>query len=199
MPKPQSLIDCPRCQQIKDDGARCGSPALRGKKLCKYHDRQRRTFPHRACYRKSEFCRRADFFNVQTPDDVMRALNQVMNAILMNQLSDGEARSIIFALQLASEFAPHTTAAKTMPRVPHPFAQRKGGSVDFPNIGALPPSRLFDPSDQFPITAPSQRPKSLDDMFAMVPGGCDDLKAMLTPDHITSLNDLFEKNQRTER
>ncbi len=198
MPNADSLINSPRCQQIKDNGVRCGAPALRGKKFCNYHDRQRRTFPHRACYHKSDFCRRADFFNVQTPDDVMRALNQVMNAILTRQLSDGEAGSIIFALQTASLFAPHTTAAKTMPRVPHPFAQRKGGSVDLPNVETLPPSPFFAPPDPVALHS-TDLPAPIEKMFATVPGGCDDLRAMLTPDDIAYLNDLFDKNQRAER
>ncbi len=170
VPNADSLINCPRCQQIKDNGVRCGAPALRGKKLCNYHDRQRRTFPHRACYRKSDFCRRADFFNVRTPDDVMRAINEVINSLLTRQLSDKEANSILFALQTASIFAPHTTAARTIdvePHVNHPITR----PPDHPTL-----------SPDHPMT----RPRSVADFFDRHPG-LDDIRAMLTPEDIAQL------------
>lgn len=101
----------PLCCHIKDNGVRCGSPALHGRKLCYFHDRQRKTFPHRQPYRSAQFCRTADFFNVRTPDDVMIAINQVMNGVLRGQLSPNEARAILFALQTATVFVPDATSA----------------------------------------------------------------------------------------
>ncbi len=38
----------PQCQHIKHDGIRCGSPSLRGKNLCYFHQRQARRMP--PCY-----------------------------------------------------------------------------------------------------------------------------------------------------
>jgi hypothetical protein len=37
----------PQCQHIKLNGVRCGSPALRGKDLCYFHNRhERHVEPH---------------------------------------------------------------------------------------------------------------------------------------------------------
>ena len=33
---------CPRCEHVKNDGARCGSPARRGRYFCYTHDRVHR-------------------------------------------------------------------------------------------------------------------------------------------------------------
>jgi hypothetical protein len=40
--------DTRKCEHIKTNGVRCGSPALREEKFCYFHDRARRDFPHRA-------------------------------------------------------------------------------------------------------------------------------------------------------
>ncbi len=180
MPKPEELANCPRCQHIKDDGIRCAAPALRGKKLCHNHERQRRTFPHRP-YRKTEFCRRADFFNVRTPDDVMRALNKVINSLLGGQMSEKEANSIIFALQTATLFAPHTSEAKRMPNISVPQVSTAKRS----NVRISHPSPLACPGD-LPELPPNWRPKSVAEIFDTLPG-LDDIRAMLTPEDIAQL------------
>jgi hypothetical protein len=163
VPKPENLVAVPHCNYIKDNGIRCGSPALRDKKLCYFHERRRKDFPYRRPYRTAQFCRRADFFNVKTAEDVMRSLNQVMNAVLIGQLSPREAGAIIFALQTATLFTPCTTPVG----IPHP-------------------APLFN----HPITRPPDHPTSprrtVDEIFEMFPG-LDDLKAMLTPEDIASI------------
>jgi hypothetical protein len=166
----------PQCQHVKDDGFRCGSPALRGKKRCYFHERQRKTFPHRRPYRTTQFCRPEDFFNVQTPDDVMVALNQVMNALLRHQLSPKEARAIIIALQTASTFAPHTSATR---------AQRTQSSSSPSTQPTMLPF-LCDHSITRQPDAALPRPKSVADVFEIFPG-FDDLKALLSPEDIVTL------------
>lgn len=144
----------PLCHHIKDDGVRCGSPALAGKQLCYFHDRQRKTFPHRRPYRSAQFCRTADFFNVKTPDDVMIAINQVMNGVLRGQLSPNEARALLFALQTATIFAPAATTTKP----------------------ASPTTKTVSPTVQ--TDDPNWPPKSIEEIFERFPG-LDDLKSML--------------------
>ncbi len=185
---PDNFANKPRCQHLKDDGTRCGCFALRGKSHCYFHDRQRLTPSYRP-RPKIQFTRRSDFFNVQTPDDVMLALNHVMNGIITGQLSDREAGAIIFALQFASAVAPYTAAAaNATPRVPHPFAQRKRGSVDSLNVSTSHSLPFFDPPDDFPAPPPNWRPKCAEDFFELVP----DLKDILTPKDIAFINSSIE-------
>jgi len=40
-----SIAIVPICEHIKNDGIRCGTPALRGRHFCYYHDRVHRLHP----------------------------------------------------------------------------------------------------------------------------------------------------------
>ena len=58
----------PLCQQIKKNGVRCGSPALRGKRLCYFHGRAPRRKPKRVVPQ------------VPDPSDTMAVFDWVMRA-----------------------------------------------------------------------------------------------------------------------
>ncbi len=172
------LAHIPRCQHTKDDGSRCGSPALRGRKLCYFHDRQRRTSPHRQPRRTAAFCRRADFFNVRTADDIVRSLNQVMNAIIHGQLFPKEAGSILFALQTATNIVESQRLGRPWLQ-PWRSAKREPLEV---SRGAAP----FPAGEGAFTTRADRRPRTVAEIFDMFPG-CDDLRAMLTPEDIAEL------------
>ena len=83
------LSTIPQCQHIKDDGIRCGSPALRGKDLCYFHQRQARRLP--AFYIPPL----TDRASIQT------VLSQIMQAAFAGAIEDERLRTMLYALQVA--------------------------------------------------------------------------------------------------
>ena len=92
-------MPCPTCSHRKDDGVPCGSPALRGKKLCYYHQRD-----HKRQQNSASAIRRADVLGPRLPRmeslyDVKAALYEVMTAIVDHRISNQRAGRILFDLQ----------------------------------------------------------------------------------------------------
>ena len=95
-------MSCPTCGHRKADGILCGSPALRGKKLCYFHLREHKRSQHVADAR-----RRADVLGPKLPPmksfaDILSALHEVMNAIASYRVSPQRAGIILFSLQQAA-------------------------------------------------------------------------------------------------
>ncbi len=79
----------PQCQHIKDNGVRCGSPALRGKDLCYFHLRQRRQRPT---------------LHIPILEDqasIQFAVTQVVRAALEDRVDDDRLRTLLYAFQVA--------------------------------------------------------------------------------------------------
>jgi hypothetical protein len=81
----------PRCSHIKDDGRRCHSPALKGKRLCYFHGRLHYPRPRR---------------NVLPPledaNSVQAVLLSVQRALLQGTVDHATARLLLYALDIAS-------------------------------------------------------------------------------------------------
>ncbi len=97
MPKLIIPKEVPRCRHIKTDGVRCGSPALRDKPFCFFHDRMRRRQlqPRR---RKPDL----EFPVLEDASAVQVALMQVIQAIADRKLDSKTAGLLLYALQTAS-------------------------------------------------------------------------------------------------
>jgi hypothetical protein len=90
------------CNFPKPDGIPCGSPALRGEKLCYYHQRD-----HKRREYSASAIRRADVLGPRLPRmnslaDIQAALYEVMNAIASHDVSHRRAGRILFDLEQAS-------------------------------------------------------------------------------------------------
>lgn len=72
----------PQCRQVKKDGVRCGSPALRGKKLCYFHARPQPAVP-----------------DVPDPSDAMAVLNWTIQGLMRRTLDSKTASQIIYSVQ----------------------------------------------------------------------------------------------------
>ena len=104
-------MSCPACNFLKNDGVVCGSPALRGKKLCFYHQRDEK---RRKCI--AGVIRRADPLSLRPP--VPKSLPQFQSALfeVMNALADGRihckrAGVLLFGLQQARTHIRNRSAA----------------------------------------------------------------------------------------
>ncbi|MGA9565212.1 MAG: hypothetical protein WBS19_06800 [Candidatus Korobacteraceae bacterium] len=92
----------PLCGHLKQDGMPCGSPALRGKKLCYFHHRD-----HKRSQYAAAVIRRADVLGPRLPPmkslaDILAALHEVGNAIVDDRVSTRRAGVILFGLQQAA-------------------------------------------------------------------------------------------------
>jgi hypothetical protein len=91
----------PRCQHIKTNGTRCGSPALRNHNLCFFHQRwhnARIVMPRN--YPNLET--RVELPVLEDANAIQMALTQVMRLILMEKITDKQAGRLLHALQIAS-------------------------------------------------------------------------------------------------
>jgi hypothetical protein len=90
------------CDHLKEDGVLCDSPALRGQKLCYFHqrDHKRRQFA-------ASVIRRADVLGPRLPrmkslNDVQLALAEVINALAANRVPIQRASRVLFDLEQAT-------------------------------------------------------------------------------------------------
>jgi hypothetical protein len=88
----------PQCQHIKINGVQCGSPAMRGKELCYFHDRMRQQFP--AGKREGKF--EWSFPVLEDANSVQCALMQTLDAIAAGNLDHSRATLLLRGLRTAS-------------------------------------------------------------------------------------------------
>lgn len=84
------------CEHIKDDGVRCGSPALRGKEFCYYHFRIYETpfLPGEQDYRPPV---------LDSQHGIQLMLNHALHAYMLRTINHREMANIIQALRLATK------------------------------------------------------------------------------------------------
>lgn len=90
----------PICEHIKDDGARCGSPALRGQTLCYYHDRDYRRHripPHAGCHLVPR---------LNTDRQIRAATRNAIRACSNGQLDKGDLKAFLYGFQVARSLLP---------------------------------------------------------------------------------------------
>jgi hypothetical protein len=102
------LPTIPQCHHIKDNGVRCGSPALRGKDLCYFHLRQLRQRPT---------------LHIPILEDrpsIQFAVTQVLRAALEDRIDDARLRTLLYALQVASMNLRNCERSSSNPEVRQP-------------------------------------------------------------------------------
>jgi hypothetical protein len=85
-----------RCQHRKHNGSRCGSPAMKGKRLCYFHEESRKTYPRRVAAPLLP-----DFPVIEDRRSVQIALNQVVQALLHQSIDHRTAAQVLCGLQMA--------------------------------------------------------------------------------------------------
>jgi hypothetical protein len=97
-----SSLAAPRCRHIKVNGTQCGSPALRNKNFCFYHQ-QNRPITVECYYNPEEYATGEialpafeDAHSIQT------VIRQVMQMVLQKRLERKTASLLLYALQIAS-------------------------------------------------------------------------------------------------
>ena len=90
------------CDHRKVDGVLCGSPALRGKKLCFFHQRD-----HKRSQYAAGVIRRADVLGPRLPPmkslaDIQLALGEVLRALAADRVPHRRAGRVLFDLERAA-------------------------------------------------------------------------------------------------
>ena len=95
-------MSCPTCAHRKSDGILCGSPALRGKTLCYFHqpDHKRRAYA-------TKVARQLDVLGPRLPRmrslrQVQKALYEIIVALVDDRIDTRRAGAHLFTLQQTS-------------------------------------------------------------------------------------------------
>src|ERR1700689_4840064 len=94
------MDNVPRCQHIKMNGTQCGSPALRWRRLCFFHDRIQRERTKIAKDMTAQ--RRFDLPLLEDANSVQVAIMKVIQMLGSGRLDHRPAGLMLYALQTAS-------------------------------------------------------------------------------------------------
>ena len=94
------LENVPRCQHVKVNGTQCGSPALRRRRLCYFHERVRQEQSKIAADGSAQ--RRFDLPLLEDANSVQVALMKVIQMLGSGCMDHKTAGLILYALQTAS-------------------------------------------------------------------------------------------------
>jgi hypothetical protein len=105
-------VEIRRCQHIKVNGAQCGSPALKGKKLCFFHNRSRPvTIKVTEGWRNGEILLPA----FEDASSIQFTVRQVAQMLLEQKIGHKTAGLLLYALQLAVTNLKQMDAEKPRP------------------------------------------------------------------------------------
>ena len=96
-----SSLTAPRCRHIKVNGTQCGSPALRKKSFCFYHQ-QNRPLPVE-CYSESEWATGEIYLPAfEDAHSLQTVIRQVVQMVMQKRIERKTASLLLYALQIAS-------------------------------------------------------------------------------------------------
>jgi hypothetical protein len=97
-----SSSSAPRCRHIKVNGTQCGSPALRNKNFCFYHQ-QNRPVTVDCYYNPEEYATGEIVLPVfEDAHSIQTVIRQVVQMVLQKRLERKTASVLLYALQIAS-------------------------------------------------------------------------------------------------
>ncbi|SRR6266404_1042839 len=102
-----------RCQQVKTDGVRCGSPAMRGGPFCYFHERMVNRMPP------------SQFPPLEDGNAIQCAIMQVLDGVAAGRMDRQTANTLLYGLQTASanlrkvRFEPPSYLEGPVTRMPH--------------------------------------------------------------------------------
>src|SRR5664279_2864141 len=90
------------CSHVKEDGAYCGSPALRERKYCYYHLMQRASRLRRARALRDNVPYRLEIQSLDNLYAIRDAISDIAQALAAGQLDSRTAGKLLYAIQQAS-------------------------------------------------------------------------------------------------
>jgi hypothetical protein len=120
------------CRHVKEDGAYCGSPALRERKYCYYHLMQRGRRLRRARALRDNLPYRLEIHSLDNVYAVRAALTDIAQALAAGQLDARTAGKLLYAIQQVSSAnrrIEQMEAAAAKDRVPQVRAPHLGDNL----------------------------------------------------------------------
>ncbi len=102
---PESIT---RCQHIKVNGVQCGSPSLKNKKFCFFHEKSRQRRFAMSANRPRCWHLALELPLLEDANSIQVALMQVMRLLLSRRIEHKTAALLLYALQTASSNLRHT-------------------------------------------------------------------------------------------
>jgi hypothetical protein len=141
------------CRHVKEDGAYCGSPALRERKYCYYHLMQRGSRLRRARALRDDVPYRLEIHSLDNLYAVRAALTDIAQALAAGQLDPRSAGKLLYAIQQVTSTnrrieqmeAAQLESRKNAPDQPH--AADNSRVQEYPDFEAkfgLPPGADLD-------------------------------------------------------
>ena len=91
-----------RCRHIKTNGTQCGSPALKGKERCYYHE-QNRPQPVELYLDGERYCDSQIVLPVfEDAHSIQTVIRQVLQLMLTRRIARKDAGLVLYALQIAA-------------------------------------------------------------------------------------------------
>jgi len=108
-------VEIQRCQHIKTSGAQCGSPALKDKEFCYYHQ-VNRTVPAEIYLEGETYCDHQMMLPpLEDAHAIQTMLRHVMQLMLQHRIDRKDAGLMLYALQIASGNLKQMQAEKPSP------------------------------------------------------------------------------------
>ena len=96
-----SSSEAPRCRHVKVNGTQCGSPAVRSKSFCYYHQQHRPILAE--CYSDGEYSTGEILLPVfEDAHSVQSVIRKVVQMLLQKRIERKTASLLLYALQIAS-------------------------------------------------------------------------------------------------
>jgi hypothetical protein len=88
----------PRCEKVREDGTRCGSPQMKGYRYCYAHERMLQMESQKL-----------ELPALEDANGVQMAIMRVQKALIDDEISEKKAGLLLYSLQMASSNLKHTT------------------------------------------------------------------------------------------
>ena len=152
-----SSLAAPRCRHIKVNGTQCGSPALRHKNFCFYHQQDRPLTVE--CYSEGPYATGEIALPLfEDAHSVQTVIRQVVQMVLQKRLERKTASLLLYALQIASSNLKRIELEKPQPEQvvinletesETPMAARDDDQTDRENSACAQPAN-HDPANHDP-------------------------------------------------
>src|SRR5216684_9077552 len=110
-----SIAAAARCQHIKVSGTQCGSPALRSKNFCFYHQQNRPLTVE--CYSEQQYATgEIDLPVFEDAHSIQTVIRQVVQMVLQRRIERKTASLLLYALQIASSNLKRMELEKPQPQ-----------------------------------------------------------------------------------
>jgi hypothetical protein len=108
-------VEIRRCRHVKTNGTQCGSPVLKGKELCYYHE-QNRPEPVELYMDGERYCDSQIVLPVfEDAHSIQTVIRQVVQLMLTRRIERKDAGLLLYALQIASGNLKTMLAEKAKP------------------------------------------------------------------------------------